>query len=58
MENFGYGDWLANNKDACYPTPKAAHIMAEKIWMNLLKLLTAQMRNEENVFNGKTKAVV
>jgi hypothetical protein len=26
--------------------------------MNLLKLLTAQMRNEENVFNGKTKAVL
>lgn len=40
-ENFGQGDWLANDCDACHPTPKAAYIMAEKILDEFLKLLIA-----------------
>lgn len=39
MEHFGHGDWLANNKDACHPTPKAAHIMAEKILDEFIKIV-------------------
>ena len=38
-ENFGHGDWLANDKDACHPTPKAAHIMAENILDEFLKII-------------------
>ena len=38
-EHFGHGDWLANDKDACHPTPKAAHIMAEKILDEFLKIV-------------------
>ena len=38
-ENFGQGDWLANNRDACHPTPKAAHIMAERILDEFIKIM-------------------
>lgn len=38
-DNFGQGDWLANNRDACHPTPKAAHIMAEKICNGFLEII-------------------
>jgi lysophospholipase L1-like esterase len=38
-EHFGHGDWLANNNDACHPTPKAAHIMAENILDEFLKMI-------------------
>ena len=33
-ENFCHGDWLAT--DACHPTPKAAKIMGEKIFRELI----------------------
>lgn len=38
-ENFGYGDWLANDKDACHPTPKAAYILAQKILDEFLNII-------------------
>lgn len=38
-DHFGQGDWLANNVDACHPTPKAAHILAEKIYEDFIKIL-------------------
>ena len=44
-EHFGHGDWLANDRDACHPTPKAAHIMAEHIADEFLKLVNANAEN-------------
>ncbi|MBQ6824468.1 MAG: SGNH/GDSL hydrolase family protein [Clostridia bacterium] len=41
-DHFGHGDWLANNKDACHPTPKAAHIMAETILDEFLKMIYSE----------------
>ena len=37
-DHFGQGDWLANDIDACHPTPKAAYILAEKIYTEFLKI--------------------
>ena len=31
-DNYGHGDWLVGNGDACHPTPKASAIMAEYIF--------------------------
>ena len=39
VEHFGHGDWLANDKDACHPTPKAAYIIAETIFDAFLKII-------------------
>ncbi|MBQ9921486.1 MAG: SGNH/GDSL hydrolase family protein [Clostridia bacterium] len=36
----GQGDWLANDWDACHPTPKAAHIMAQKICDEFLNIIS------------------
>ncbi len=53
-ENFGQGDWLANDCDACHPTPKAAHIMAENICDEFLKLISGKT----DIFYGTNKEVL
>lgn len=37
-DHFGQGSWLENNEDACHPTPEAAHILAQKICDEFLKI--------------------
>lgn len=37
-EHHGHGDWLANDTDACHPTPKAAYILAETIFEEFLEI--------------------
>ena len=38
LGNYGHGDWLYGNGDACHPMPKAAEITARFVFDELLKL--------------------
>ena len=38
-ENYGQGDWLVGNGDACHPTPLAAEITAKFIFDEFMKLI-------------------
>lgn len=36
LPHFGYGDWLSDTPgDACHPTPRGAHAIAETLWRGL-----------------------
>lgn len=41
-ENYGQGDWLVGNGDACHPTPLAAEITAKFIFDEFMKLIQSK----------------